>query len=167
MNSHRYKEVERDEPDMSEIVIVRRITDEGLDLIKRFEGFSPMSYRCPANYLSIGFGHEVLPGEKFDEPISEEEALTILENDVKVAERSVCRLISVGLEDWQYDALVSFTYNLGGRRLQISTMRRRVNEEKHHLVPSEIRKWVYAGTKRLGGLIKRRNAEALMYAGAY
>ncbi len=152
---------------MSDVVIVRKITDDGLSLIKRFEGFSPVSYRCAAGFMTIGYGHEILSGETIREPISEEEALTILAQDVMIAERSVCRLITVPLEHWQYDALVRWTFNLGGRRLQISTMRKRVNEERHPLVPGEMKRWVYVGTTRLSGLIKRRNAEATMYMGAY
>ncbi len=146
-------------------VTVRKMTDDGLEMIKFFERFSPVSYRCPAGFMTIGYGHEILAGERISEPISEEEALTILTKDVMIAERSVCRLITVPLEDWQYDALVSWTFNLGGRRLQISTMRKRVNEERHPLVPGEIVRWVYSGTTKLAGLIKRRNAEAWMYAG--
>ena len=137
----------------------------GIDLIKKFENFSPSRYLCPAKFWTIGWGHEILPGEKFDEPISEEVGLDILHRDLLIAERSVCRLISVPLEDWQYDALVSWTFNLGGRRLQISTMRKRVNEQAHGQVPPEMRRWIYAGTKSLSGLIKRRRAEAALYTG--
>ena len=146
-------------------VIIRKVSDVGIGLIKRFEGFSPKLYLCPANYWTLGYGHEVLPGEKIQEPISKEEALTLLQKDVIVAELSVCRLISVPLEEWQYAALVAWTYNLGGRRLQISTMRKRVNEANHPAVPFEMLKWVYAGSKKLSGLIRRRSAEATLYAG--
>ena len=79
-------------------------------------------------------------------------------------ERSVLRLINVPLEDGQFDALVSFAYNLGGGALQRSTLRKKVNREHHELVPREFRKWVYAGGCKLRGLVRRRNAEADLYA---
>jgi len=155
---------------MQKNVIVRKITQVGLEIIKHFEqgphgGFASTPYICAAGYPTIGWGHEIRPGEKFDKPITEEEAEELLRKDLIIAERSVCRLINVPLDDNQYDALVSFTFNLGGGRLQISTLRRLVNNEEHGLVPNEFRKWVYGGGKKLKGLVRRRNVEADLYAG--
>ena len=83
--------------------------------------------------------------------------------DVGIAERAVLRLISVPLTDGQFDALVSFTFNLGAGALQRSTLRRKVNHGEHESVPAELMKWVWAAGKRLPGLIRRRKAEALHY----
>lgn len=165
-----FKRLEHEEPGMSEIVIVRKITTAGLDFIKMFEqgprgGFAPVPYRCSAGFMTIGWGHEIVKGEVFNEPISEDTATAILLRDLLIAERSVCRLISVPLYDWQYDALVSFTFNLGGGRLQVSTLRQVVNREEHVAAPNQFRRWVYAGARKLNGLVRRRNAEAMMYAG--
>jgi lysozyme len=161
----RFKAPESEEPGMAQVVVVRKITQEGLEFIKRFEGFSAVVYRCSAGFQTVGYGHEVLKGEKFAVPITEEQALEILARDVMIAERSVCRLINVPLEDWHYDALTSFTYNLGGGALQVSTLRQLVLREEHASVPEQFRRWVYAGGRKLNGLIRRRNAEATMYAG--
>ncbi len=160
-----FKIPEHEEFGMPQVVVVRKITREGLEFIKRFEGYSAVAYKCPANYLTIGFGHEIVKGEVFNGPITEEQALEILARDVMIAERSVCRLITVPLQDWQYDALTSFTYNLGGGALQISSLRSLVNREEHASVPEQFRRWVYAGGRKLQGLIRRRNAEANLYAG--
>ena len=65
--------------------------------------------------------------------------------------------------DGQYDALVSFTFNLGSGALQRSTLRRKVNREEHNDVPAEFVRWVYAGGRKLVGLVRRRNAEAIAY----
>ncbi len=144
---------------------MRHITKEGLDLIKRFEGFSPTIYICPAGYPTIGYGHVVHEEERdrFEQGIDKEEAEGLLQHDVSWAERGVLRLINVPLTDGQFDALVSFTFNLGTGALQRSTLRRKVNREEHAQVPREFRRWVWAGGRKLKGLIQRRNAEAQLY----
>ena len=144
---------------------MRHITQEGLDLIKRFEGFSPTIYICPAGYPTIGYGHVVRDGEleQFAEGVSQEEGEELLRMDIRWAERGVLHLINVPLTDGQFDALVSFTFNLGSGALQRSTLRRKVNREEHYEVPNQLMRWVWAGGRKLNGLIKRRLAEATLY----
>lgn len=144
---------------------MRHITQDGLDLIKRFEGFSATIYICPAGYPTIGYGHLVREHEldRYEQDITEQEAEDLLRRDVQVAERAVLRLIDVPLTDGQYDALVSFTFNLGAGALQRSTLRRKVNREQHVEVPKQLMRWVWAGGRKLKGLIRRREAEALIY----
>ena len=145
---------------------MRHVTEEGLNLIKRFEGFSPTIYICPAGYPTIGYGHVVLAHEResFDAGITPAQATELLRKDAGIAERAVLRLISVPLTDGQFDALVSFTFNLGAGALQRSTLRRKVNRGEHESVPAELMKWVWAVGKRLPGLVRRRRAEALAYS---
>ena len=145
---------------------MRHVTEAGLDLIKRFEGFSPKIYICPAGYPTIGYGHVVLAHEQdqFATGITQAEATELLRKDVRIAERAVLRLISVPLTDGQFDALVSFTFNLGAGALQRSTLRRKANLGEHEGVPAELMKWVWATGKRLPGLVRRRKAEALVYS---
>ena len=144
---------------------MRHITQEGLELIKRFEGFSPTIYICPAGYPTIGYGHVVRGDERdlFADGIDEEEAGNLLQGDVRWAERGVLRLIDVPLTDGQFDALVSFTFNLGTGALQRSTLRRKVNREEHAEVPREFMRWVWARGKRLKGLVLRRELESYRY----
>ncbi|MEM7620626.1 MAG: lysozyme [Pseudomonadota bacterium] len=164
---------------------MRHITDDGLNLIKTFEGFVPHLYICAGGYPTIGYGHVILQTDIYDGitgaellgilhkhgveaakeaySMSREEAEEILRRDVHRFERTVLRLINVPLEDGQFDALVSFTYNLGGGALQRSTLRKKVNRGHHGLVPREFRKWVWAGGRKLRGLMRRREAEAELY----
>jgi GH24 family phage-related lysozyme (muramidase) len=144
---------------------MRHISKQGLDLICRFEGFSPVIYICPAGYPTIGYGHLITEAnkERFLDGVDEDEALELLRSDVGKAERAVLRLIAVPLTQGQFDALVSFTFNLGGGALQRSTLRRKVNREEHDDVPAELMKWVWAGGRKLNGLVKRRAAEAEIY----
>lgn len=142
---------------------MRNITQNGLDLIKRFEGFSRTVYFCPASYPTIGYGHVVKDDEDFSSGIDEAQAEELLRQDAQIAERAVLRLISVPLTDGQFDALVSFTYNLGSGALQRSTLRRKINREEHGEVPDQFIRWVWASGRKLKGLVRRRNAEANLY----
>ena len=83
--------------------------------------------------------------------------------DLVMAERAVLRLIQARLADDQFDAMVSFTFNLGAGALQRSTLRRKINREEHAAVPAEFRRWVWAGGRKLKGLVMRREAEARRY----
>ena len=145
---------------------MRHITQNGIDLIKRFEGFSAKIYICPAGYPTIGYGHVVKAHEDFSAGIDEALAEELLRQDAVIAERAVLRLINVPLTDGQFDALVSFTYNLGGGALQRSSLRRKINREEHADVPEHFMRWVWAGGRKLKGLVRRREAEAMIYSSA-
>jgi len=138
-----------------------RTSERGLTLIKRYEGFSSVPYLCSAGYLTVGYGHVMQRPEQIQ--LTEAEATTLLMQDVRIAEDAVMRLIRVQLKQSQFDALVSFTFNLGAGALQRSTLRRKVNDGEHSAVPAELAKWVYAAGKRLPGLVVRRRAEAALY----
>ena len=144
---------------------MRHITQAGIDLIKRFEGFSPTVYICPAGYPTIGYGHVVKlqERERFAGGITAEQAEFLLRQDVQTAEYAVLRLITVPLTDGQFDALVSFTFNLGAGALQRSTLRRKINRRDYAAVPAEFRKWVWAGGLKLEGLVRRREGEIVRY----
>ena len=141
------------------------VSQRELELIKSFESFKPVRYICPGGYPTIGYGHVILDRENLQK-VTEAEAETLLFGDVAIAERSVCHLIKVPLEDCQFSALTSFTFNLGGGALQRSTLRQKVNRGEHGEVPDEFRKWVYAGGRKLKGLVRRREVEATLYSEA-
>ena len=143
---------------------MRHVTAVGLDLIRSFEGFRPTVYLCAAGWPTVGIGHVVREGEDFSAGVTEEEALQLLAQDAGAAERAVLRNICVPLSDEQFDSLVSFSFNLGGGALQRSTLRARVNREEHEEVPPEFLKWCRAAGVILKGLLRRRRAEADLYA---
>jgi len=142
---------------------MREVSDAGLELIKQFEGFSSVVYLDIAGYPTIGWGHLILKGETFEESITEEEADEIIRKDLNVAERGVGGLIQVPLSDPQFDALVSFTFNLGVFALKGSTLRSRLNRGEYSGAAEEFLKWVWAGGKKSNGLIRRRAAERAMF----
>jgi lysozyme len=144
---------------------VRSITQDGINLIKRFEGFEPEIYLDAAGFPTIGYGHLLRQGEAeiFKNGISPEAGEALLIKDVLSAEQAVLRLIRVSLTDGQFDALVSFTFNLGSGALQRSTLRRKVNRKEHDEVPEQFMRWVWAGGRRLRGLVRRREEERNQY----
>jgi len=137
---------------------MREITQNGVNLIKRFEGFSQPVYFCTAGYPTIGYAHGVKDDEDFSAGIDEAQAEELLRQGAVIAERAVLRLINVPLTDGQFDVLVSFTCNLGGGELQRATLRPKINREEHGEVPEQFMRWVWAGGPKLKGLVRRRKA---------
>ena len=136
---------------------------EGIALIKKFEGLELDSYQCSANVWTLGYGHT--QGVAEGDSCSEEEAEIILVNDLKEFETYVNALVDVALDQNQFDALVAWTFNLGPTNLRTSTLLKKLNAGDYNDVPSEIKRWNRAGGQVLDGLIRRREAEALLFAG--
>ena len=145
------------------------MTDEGLDLIKLYEGYSSSPYLCPAQHWTIGYGAIWGMDDtrvKEDHPdINEDQADYLLRRDVKKSEMAVLRHIRVPLEDGQFNALCSFVFNLGSGALQSSTLRRKINRGDYIGAANEFPRWVYAGGRRLKGLVRRREHERSMFMG--
>lgn len=116
-------------------------------------------------YPTIGYEHLITEAnkEQFLDGIDELEAIDLLKADVQKAEKAVLLLINVPLTDRQFDALVSFTFILGGGALQRATLRRKVSRGEHSAVPAEFMKWVWDGGRKQKGLVRRRKAEAQLY----
>lgn len=138
-------------------------SQEGIELIKHHEGFVPHIYMDAAGFPTIGYGHLIKQGEDFSNGISRKQGEDLLRHDLRIAERAVLRLIDAPLTQPQFDALVSFTFNLGSGALQRSTLRRVINRGEHYDVPQQMRRWVFAGGRKLRGLIRRRDDEAALY----
>lgn len=142
------------------------ISEAGLELIKRSEGFRASVYKDAAGLPTIGYGHKLLPGEQFADAITEDQAARILLEDVADAEAAVNRLVHVQLSQGQFDALVDFTYNLGQRQLAQSTLLKDLNAGQYALAGLQLLLWDHAGGKELDGLKRRRQAELELYKGS-
>jgi lysozyme len=140
-----------------------KISAEGKELIKKFEGCELESYRCSADVSTIGYGHT--KGVSDGDSCTQDEADQMLTEDLEEFEQHVDRLVTVDLEQNQFDALVAWTFNLGPTNLKSSTMLRVLNEGEYGKVPGEMKRWNKAGGKTLDGLIRRREAESLLWAG--
>jgi len=141
-----------------------RTSQKGIDLIKKFEGCKLKAYKCPGGVLTIGYGHtsKVYKGQI----ITQEEAELFLREDLIVYENCIKKYVEVNLTQNEFDALVSWTYNLGCGSLKKSTMLWHLNDGKGDLVPIEMQKWNKAGGKVLKGLVRRRKAEADLFTNA-
>lgn len=144
------------------------LSSKGLDIIKRYESFSPIVYLCPANVWTIGYGHAIFSKKEHEDwlakqPVTEEEALALLAQDTKKAELTVTHLTKVPLSQGQYDALVSFTFNVGGGAYQRSTLRQKLNRLEYTSASSEFPRWNKANGKVLKGLVKRRREEQVLF----
>tara|TARA_R110002012_G_scaffold69495_4_gene179927 strand:+ start:215 stop:643 length:429 start_codon:yes stop_codon:yes gene_type:complete len=139
------------------------LSNKGTDLIRNFEGFRSHAYQDATGVWTIGYGHtkNVQPTDV----ISAAQGYSMLRNELIEYENYVNTLVKVPLYQHQFDALVSWTYNLGPTNLKNSTLLEVLNKGRYDLVPDEIRRWNRAGGKELEGLTKRREAEALMFAG--
>ncbi len=136
----------------------------GLALIKRFEGFSAVPYLCPSRIWTIGYGHVLLPAERemlmeIDETMAER----LLIGDIRFAERAVQHYIRVPISQNQFDALVSFTFNVGAGALQRSTLRRVINRGEVDEIAPQWMRWVWGGGRKLTGLARRRASELLVF----
>ena len=130
--------------------------------IKTFEGLRLKAYRCPAGVLTIGYGHT--RGVKTGQVITEPQADTLLKGDLLPCEEHV-KCLGVCKTQGQFDALVSFTYNLGTGALGRSTLLQKIRVgAPTKEIQAEFRKWVYADGKKLLGLVKRREWEARRWA---
>ena len=136
---------------------------EGIALIKKFEGCELEAYQCSAGVWTIGYGHtkDVEEGDT----ISKDQAEEMLVEELHEYENYVNEYVNVALSQNQFDALVSWVYNLGPANLKSSTMLKVLNEGKYEDVPYQMKRWNKAGGKVLDGLVRRREAEALLYQG--
>lgn len=145
----------------------RSASDAGVALIRAFEGFSPTIYCCPAGYQTVGYGHIVANDEAFDRPLSMTEAEDLLRADLPRYESAVCRLIDTPLADPCFDALTSFTFNLGEGALAASTLRRLINAGRPDEAARQFDRWVFAGAWKLPGLVRRRAAERALWESGF
>jgi lysozyme len=140
----------------------------GIELIKTFEGFRAAPYKCPAGIPTIGYGATFYPNEKkvtmTDKSITEAEATELLKSMLKSFERYVDSYCIDTITQNQFDALVSFCYNLGPANLKASTLLKKVNANPNDpTIHAEFMKWTKAGGRTLKGLVRRREAEANLY----
>ena len=141
-------------------------------LIHTFEGCRLHAYKCPAGVWTIGWGHTAGVYERMT--ITREQANEFLEQDIRIFEDNLT--FALGLDDndrmpnglpisqHQFDALLSFTFNVGTGNLARSTLLRKVKANpKDPSIRGEFSRWVYGGGKRLPGLVRRRKMEADLY----
>ena len=149
----------------------KKISNNGLTFIADHEGMILHLYNDPANHATIGVGHLVHHGpingcesEEFKRGITKERAMEILRSDVTTAENMVNKLVKVPLNQNQFDALVSFVFNIGETQFASSTLLSKLNQRDYNSVPSQLNRWVHGSGKKLPGLINRRRDEGDLFS---
>ena len=140
-----------------------KISQEGLSLIKKFEGCELEAYKCAAGVWTIGYGST--KGVEEGNTITQEEADKLLLDEMEEYEGYINDMVKVDLKQNEFDALVSWVYNLGSSNLSSSTLLQKLNTKEWDDVPNQIKRWNEAGGKVLQGLIRSREAEALLFEG--
>lgn len=141
------------------------ISQEGIDLVKKFEGCKLEAYQCAAGVWTIGYGstHGVQKGDTW----SQEKAEMMLIDELEEYGKYVEELVTLPLNQCQFDALTSWTFNLGPSNLQSSTMLQVLNQGDYEGVPYQIKRWNKVNGQVNDGLIRRREAEALLFEGKH
>lgn len=144
-----------------------RTSSKGIDLICYFEGFSAKPYLCPANVPTIGYGATYYAdGRKVtmqDKPITQAQGKALLAAMLGTYEQGVSKLVKVPLTQNQFDALVSFAYNVGVAAFAKSTLLRKLNNADYKGAADGLLAWNKGGGKVLVGLTRRRQAEKELF----
>jgi lysozyme len=155
-----------------------KVSQKCIEQIKKDEGVRSRPYQCPALLWTVGVGHVIDPHHAkvpfadrkqlpipagWDRVLSAAEIDDILRQDLARFEAGVMRLIKVKMTQGQFDALVSFSFNVGLGNLQNSTLRMKVNREDYEGAAEQFLVWTKAGGKVLPGLVKRRTHEKEMF----
>lgn len=138
-----------------------KTSERGLALIRQFEGLRLSAYQDSVGVWTIGYG--TTRGVRRGQAITKAEAEALLRADVQRFELEISRLIKVPVSQNQWDALVSFTYNLGSANLESSTLLRLLNAGDYAVAAEQFPRWNKAGGKVLKGLVSRRAAERALF----
>jgi lysozyme len=147
------------------------ISDRGSRFIAQFEGFDPKLVNDDAGHCTIGFGHLIHLGPsdgnesaEFKRGITRERGLELLAQETTDAAEVVSHLVAIPLTQAQFDALVSFTFNVGQTHFATSTLLKLLNQGDYVSVPTQLSRFVFAGGRRLPGLVVRRAAEGRLFS---
>jgi len=141
---------------------MRQINETGLSLIESYETLSLVPYDDGYGFLTIGWGHKMLPGDS-GVAITPEEADALLYYDLRLAEEAVTRLVTEPLNDNQFAALVSFVFNVGQGHFSGSTMRRMLNKGDFAGAVKQFARWDMSAGQHSNGLKRRRSEEASLF----
>lgn len=142
-------------------------SEDGISIIKQFEGFRPEAYLPTSDDVpTVGFGTTRIDGKPvpLGLKVTEEEAEELLKKDIRIAEETVSRLVDVDISQAQRDALISFVYNIGSGNFASSTLLKKLNEGDFEGAQKEFGRWNKQNKKELPGLTERRRAEAELFA---
>jgi len=146
------------------------------NLLEQWEGVRQQVYLDSGKEPTIGIGHLLTQSErssgkifidgmpvKYDQWLSVAECRTLLDQDLKIPEKTISKLVFVALTQNQYDTMISFIFNLGAEAFRNSTLLKLLNESKYNAVPEQLRRWIHDNGKVVQGLINRREKEIKLW----
>lgn len=139
----------------------RRTNHNGLTIIKEFEGLRLEAYLCPAGVPTIGYGSTL--GVTLGQKITPQQAEALLIKDLERFEEAVSDFVGVPLNDNQFSALVSFTFNVGAGAFRSSTLLNLLNQKHYQGAADQFLRWNRAAGRELAGLTRRREAERALF----
>jgi lysozyme len=142
---------------------MREVNQAARDLIIKYEGCLLKRYDDGAGLKTIGIGHKITPDDNIGDTITQEQANQLFERDLANASISVEQLVTIDINDNQFGALVSFTFNLGAGSLARSTLLKLVDEGDFAGAAEQFARWVDAGDEVEEGLVERREAEKQLF----
>lgn len=155
-----------------------KMSTRGRIILKQLEGWREEPYKDAAGFLTVGVGHLLSAEEEenkgvhvgdrfFSFPLSAFAVEMLLDQDLRSREKAVREEVKEALNQGQFDALVSFVFNVGRKAFETSSLLRLLNKGERLIIPHQFRKWVWAGGRKLDGLKKRREAEIAMWFSNY
>ena len=138
-----------------------KTSDVGIELIKKYEGCVLKAYKCPSGVWTIGYGHTT--GVKSGMKITKTQAVNYLKQDLSIYEKAVTDYVKVPLNQNQFDALVSFSFNCGVGALKTSTLLQKLNSSDYNGAANEFPRWNKSNGKVLNGLVRRRQEEKELF----
>lgn len=143
----------------------QQLSKSGLNFISFYEGLSLGIYYDQGGKLTIGYGHLITKedGDKFKNGITQDQAEQLLIEDIQPKVDAVNNLVTVDLNQNQFDALVSLVFNIGVGNFKTSTLLKRVNVGNHAAAATEFLRWIYVGDVVSKGLQNRRRKESKVY----
>lgn len=156
-----------------------QVSEKGKKLLAEWEGVKLQVYKDVAGLPTIGVGHlltrdELTSGKiwirggpiKYANGLTKEQVMDLLGQDLEEFEKVVNNSVKVELKQNQFDALVSFTFNVGANAFKNSTLLKVLNQGQYEEVPNQLRRWVYAGGQKVQGMINRREKEINLWKGS-
>ncbi len=155
-----------------------QMSEQALELLKQWEGFETKVYNDSAGLPTIGVGHLITASEQtsgaivitglsvqYADGLTDQQVVDLLGQDVQPAEQAVNGGVQVALAQNQFDALVSFTFNVGAGAFNDSTLLKVLNQGHYDQVPDQLRRWNKAGGQVVQGLVTRRENEVKLWSG--
>ena len=163
---------------MSTVSSQMTMSDKGLDELTQAEGFETKVYRDVAGLPTIGVGHLLTASElssgkitingtpvKYADGLTKQQVHDLLAQDLQRFDNAVNDAVTVPLKQYQFDALVSFAFNVGVGAFKSSTLLKVLNQGKYDEVPAQFMRWVFSGGRKVRGLVNRREHEVKMWNG--